>query len=407
MSAAEGKMSVAEGKMSVAEGNLPIVEATDRFTTQNYARYPVAFTHGKGCRLWDESGREYLDLFAGLAVSSLGHAHPAVVAAIREQAGKLIHASNLYYHEPGARLAQRLVEATFADRVFFCNSGAEANEAAIKMARRAAGGRYKIVAAHGSFHGRTYGALAATGQPSLQEGFGPMLEGFVHVEPGSSEAVAAVVGSDTAAVLVEPIIGEGGIVIPPAGYLQELRDICDRSGARLILDEVQTGNGRTGTLFAYEHEGIVPDIVTTAKGLGAGLPIGAVLAREDVASAFVPGSHGTTFGANPVCCAAALAVLGELTAGGVIDNAAEVGAYFLARLKDAIGGRDDVADIRGKGLMIGVEFRRETKPIVRDLLARGVIANATAGTVLRIIPPLILTRDEVDEGIAALVEVLG
>jgi len=407
MSAAEGKMSVAEGKMSVAEGNLPIVEATDRFTTQNYARYPVAFTHGKGCRLWDESGREYLDLFAGLAVSSLGHAHPAVVAAIREQAGKLIHASNLYYHEPGARLAQRLVEATFADRVFFCNSGAEANEAAIKMARRAAGGRYKIVAAHGSFHGRTYGALAATGQPSLQEGFGPMLEGFVHVEPGSSEAVAAVVGSDTAAVLVETIIGEGGIVIPPAGYLQELRDICDRSGARLILDEVQTGNGRTGTLFAYEHEGIVPDIVTTAKGLGAGLPIGAVLAREDVASAFVPGSHGTTFGANPVCCAAALAVLGELTAGGVIDNAAEVGAYFLARLKDAIGGRDDVADIRGKGLMIGVEFRRETKPIVRDLLARGVIANATAGTVLRIIPPLILTRDEVDEGIAALVEVLG
>ena len=286
-----------------------VIEATDRYTTQNYARYPVAFTHGKGCRLYDESGREYLDLFAGLAVSSLGHAHPALVDAVREQVGKLVHTSNLYYHEPGARLAQRLVELTFADRVFFCNSGAEANEAAIKMARRAAGGRYKIIAAHGSFHGRTYGALAATGQPGLQEGFGPMLEGFVHVEPGNADAVAEVIGDDTAAVIVEPIIGEGGVVVPPAGYLKDLRRICDRAGARLILDEVQTGNGRTGTLFAYEHEGVGPDIVTTAKGLGGGLPIGAVLAREDVAAAFVPGSHGTTFGANPVCCAAGLAVV--------------------------------------------------------------------------------------------------
>jgi acetylornithine/N-succinyldiaminopimelate aminotransferase len=383
-----------------------ILATTDRCTTQNYARYPVAFTHGKGCRLFDEDGREYLDLFAGLAVSSLGHAHPALVAAIREQAGLLIHTSNLFYHEPGARLAARLVELTFADRVFFCNSGAEANEAAIKMARRAGGGRYKIVSAHGSFHGRTYGALAATGQPSLQEGFGPMLEGFVHVEPCSSDAVAAVVDSQTAAVIVEPIIGEGGIVMPPAGYLAALREICDRSGARLILDEVQTGNGRTGKLFAYEHEGIVPDIVTTAKGLGGGLPIGAVLAREDVAAAFVPGSHGTTFGANPVCCAAALAVLGELTDGGVTANAARVGACFLEKLRETLGGRDDVVEVRGMGLMIGVEFRRETKPIVRDLLARGVVANATAGTVLRLIPPLILTEAEVDEAVAAIVEVL-
>lgn len=383
-----------------------IREATDRCTTGNYARFPVAFTHGRGSRLWDENGREYLDLFAGLAVSSLGHAHPALVDAVREQAGRLWHTSNLYYHEPGARLAERLVELTFADRVFFCNSGAEANEAAIKMARRAAGGRYKIVSTHGSFHGRTYGALAATGQPGLQEGFGPMLEGFVHVEPGSADAVAAAVGDDTAAVIVEPIIGEGGILIPPPGYLAALREICDRSGARLILDEVQTGNGRTGRLFAYEHEGIRPDIVTTAKGLAGGLPIGAVLAREDVASAFVPGSHGTTFGANPVCCAAALAVLGELTSGGVTENAARVGAYFLARLTEALAGREDVVEIRGRGLMIGVEFRSEAKPIVERLLERGVIANATAATVLRLIPPLILTEAEVDEGVAALVEVL-
>jgi acetylornithine/N-succinyldiaminopimelate aminotransferase len=384
-----------------------ILATTDRCTTQNYARYPVAFTHGRGSRLWDADGREYLDLFAGLAVSSLGHGHPALTAAIGEQAARLLHTSNLFYHEPGARLAERLVALTFADRVFFCNSGAEANEAAIKMARRFHGGRYGIVSAHGSFHGRTYGALAATGQNSLKEGFGPMPEGFVHVEPCSADAVAAAVGPDTAAVLVEPILGEGGIVVPPAGYLAALREICDRSGALLILDEVQTGNGRTGKLFAHEHEGIVPDIVTTAKGLGGGLPIGAVLAREHVAAAFVPGSHGTTFGANPVCCAAALAVLTELTEGGVTENAARVGAYFLAQLREALAGRDDVADIRGRGLMLGVEFRRETKPMVKDLLARGVVANATAGTVLRIIPPLVLTEAEVREGIAALKEVLA
>lgn len=400
-----GATSAVDGG-TAAETDWSIRSTTDRCTTQNYARYPIAFTHGNGCRLWDEDGREYLDLFAGLAVSSLGHAHPAMVAAIREQAGKLVHTSNLFYHEPGARLAEKLVELTFADRVFFCNSGAEANEAAIKMARRASGGRFKIVSVHGSFHGRTYGALAATGQPGLQEGFGPMLEGFVHVEPANADAVAAVVGNDTAAVIVEPIIGEGGVLVPPAGYLTALREICDRAGAKLILDEVQTGNGRTGRLFAYEHENVRPDIVTTAKGLGGGLPIGAVLAREDVAAAFVPGSHGTTFGANPVCCAAALAVLEQLTDGGLTANAAHVGDYFLARLRSALSGRDDVVEVRGQGLLIGVEFRTEAKPIVNNLLERGVIANATAGTVLRLVPPLVLSEGEVDEGIAALLEVL-
>jgi acetylornithine/N-succinyldiaminopimelate aminotransferase len=384
-----------------------IRETTDRCTTQNYARFPIAFTHGKGCRLFDEDGKEYLDLFSGLAVSSLGHAHPAVTAAVQAQVGKLVHTSNLFYHEPGARLAQKLVDLTFADRVFFCNSGAEANEGAIKMARRAAGGRFKIIATHGSFHGRTYGALSATGQPGLKEGFGPMLEGFVHVEPCSADAMAAVIGDDTAAVIVEPVIGEGGVVVPPQGYLRALRELCDRTGARLILDEVQTGNGRTGKLFAYEHEGIVPDIVTTAKGLGAGLPIGAVLAREDVAAAFVPGSHGTTFGANPVCCAAALAVMDELTTGGVTDNAARVGAYFLAELASKLAGRDDVVEVRGKGLLIGVEFKSDTKPLVKALLERGVVANSTAGTVLRLIPPLILSEAEVDEAIAILLEVLS
>ena len=400
-------MSSAPPQASTGAAASVVQSTTDRYTTQNYGRFPVTFTHGRGSRLWDENGREYLDLFSGLAVSSLGHAHPALIGAITAQAERLLHTSNLYYHEPGALLAEKLVELTFADRVFFCNSGAEANEAAIKMARRASGGRYKIVSVHGSFHGRTYGALAATGQPGLHEGFGPMLEGFIHVAPGDVAAVAAAVGHDTAAVLVEPIIGEGGVQVPPPGYLAALRVICDRTGARLILDEVQTGNGRTGKLFAYEHEGVTPDIVTTAKGLGGGLPIGAVLAREDSAAAFVPGSHGTTFGANPVCCAAALAVLHELTEGGVIANAARVGQYFIDQLRKALAGRDDVLEVRGLGLMIGVEFHRETKPLVRDLLARGVVANATAGTVMRLIPPLILTEAEADEGVAALMEVLA
>jgi acetylornithine/N-succinyldiaminopimelate aminotransferase len=384
----------------------PIIEATDRCTTKNYARFPLAFVRGKGCRLWTDDGREFLDLFAGLAVSSLGHGHPALIEAIRAQAGELLHTSNLYYHEPGARLAEKLVARTFADRVFFCNSGAEANEAAIKMARRAAGGRYKVVSVHRSFHGRTYGALAATGQTSLQEGFGPMPEGFVHVEPCSVDAVAAVVDGDTAAVLVEPIIGEGGILVPPAGYLAALREICDRHDVALILDEVQTGNGRTGRLFAHEHDGVVPDILTTAKGLAGGLPIGAVLARERYAAAFVPGSHGTTFGANPVSCAAASVVLDELE-GGVTANAARVGDYFRESLTRALAGREDVVEVRGKGLMLGVEFTREAKPLVLALLERGVITNATAGTVLRLIPPLVLTEAEVDEGVAALMEVLG
>ena len=392
-----------------ASGRSPILEKTDRCTTANYARYPIAFVSGHGCRLKGDDGREYLDLFSGLAVSSLGHGHPALVRAIQSQAQKLIHTSNLFYHEPGALLAERLVELTFADRVFFCNSGAEANEAAIKMARRASSqsGRFRIVAAHRSFHGRTYGALAATGQPELREGFGPMPEGFVHVEAGSAEAVSAAIDAQTAAVIVEPIIGEGGVLVPPAGYLRDLRRICDDSGTLLILDEVQTGNGRTGKLFAYEHEGIEPDILTTAKGLAGGLPIGAVLARQSVAASFVPGSHGTTFGANPVACAAALAVIGELVEGGVMENVTRVGRYLVERLRSTIGGREDVTEIRGRGLMIGIEFKRETKPMVRDLFDCGVITNSTAGNVLRLIPPLILSEAEVDEGVQAIAKVLG
>jgi acetylornithine/N-succinyldiaminopimelate aminotransferase len=383
-----------------------IIEATDRFTTRNYTRYPVAFVSGKGSRLVDDHGKSYLDFFSGLAVCSLGHGHPGLTEAIAEQAATLIHTSNLYYHEPGARLAQRLVERTFADRVFFCNSGTEANEAAIKMARRHDCGRHEIVSAFRSFHGRTLGALAATGQPDLQEGFGPMPGGFVHVPFDDIAAAEAAVGMHTAAVLVEPIIGEGGVIVPSPGYLRALRDICDRVGALLIFDEVQTGVGRTGTLYAYEQLDVIPDILTSAKGLAGGLPIGALLAREEAANGFVPGSHGSTFGANPVACRAALAVLDALDE-GVLANVVCAGKRLGERLCELAGKHRIVKQARGKGLMCGIELDRPARPLVERALDYGLILNATAGTVIRIIPPLVITPEEIDEGCSVIDRVLA
>lgn len=386
---------------------LSIIEATDRFTTGNYTRYPVAFVRGEGCRLIDDTGKAYLDMFSGLAVSALGHGHPGLVAAIHEQASKLLHTSNLYYHEPGARLAERLVELTFADRVFFCNSGTEANEAAIKMARRAHPERFEIVSVSGSFHGRTLGALAATGQPDLQEGFGPMPGGFIHVAHDDVGAIECAIGDMTAAVLIEPIIGEGGVRVPDDGYLAELRRLCDESGALLVLDEVQTGVGRTGTLYAYEGYGVLPDIVATAKGLAGGLPIGAVLATEAAASGFVPGAHGSTFGANPVACAAALAVLDALVDGGVLENCRRSGAHLEKALNAIAAERDDVVDVRGRGLMFGMELNRPARPVAAAALDAGVILNATAGNVIRLLPPLVISTDEIDEGMAVLANALA
>ena len=383
----------------VAEKTQPSVEITENFAVGNYARFPVAFTRGEGRYLWDEGGRRYLDFFSGLGVSCLGHGHPALLEAITEQAGKLLHTSNLYSHAPGAELARRLCELSFADRVFLCNSGTEAIEAAIKMARRADPDRHEIVTAFGSFHGRTMGALAATGQPALSEGFGPMPPGFVHVEYGDPAAVADAVNPDTAAVLVEPILGESGVVLPPPGYLAELRSICDREGVLLILDEVQTGMGRTGTLFACEGEDVKPDILATAKGLAGGLPVGAVLATEQVAAALVPGSHGSTFGGNPVASAAALAVLDSFDKEGVLKNCRETGEYLAAGLRRLFEGHPDVVEVRGRGLMLGVEFLKPTGPLVLAALELGLLVNAAAGTVLRLLPPLTLTREEADEGL--------
>ncbi len=383
------------------------IEATDRYTVPNYARFPVAFVRGDGRRLWDEDGRVYLDMLSGLGVSSLGHGHPMLVAAVREQAGVLLHTSNLYYHRPGAMLAKQLVERTFADRVFFCNSGTEANEAAIKMARRSGQGRYEIVSAFKSFHGRTIGALAATGQPELHEGFGPMPDGFVHVPYDDVQAVERVIGPRTAAVLVEPILGESGVVVPSEGYLKAVRALCDRAGALMIVDEVQTGTGRCGRFLAHEYEEVRPDICTLAKGLAGGLPIGAVLATERVAQSMVPGTHGSTFGANPVVCSAALAVIDALFEGGVLEHCRTVGDHLGRRLADIAAQRDDVVECRGRGLMRAVELSRPAKPVVERALELGLIVNATAGTVVRMLPPLTITREEIDEGIELLERALG
>ncbi len=382
------------------------IERTNRFMVGNYARFAVAFDHGEGRYLFDENGKRYLDMFSGLGVSCLGHGHPRVSEAIATQSKKLLHTSNLYYHAPAARLAEMLCERSFADRVFFCNSGTESVEAAIKLARRAGGDRFEIVAAHGSFHGRTLGALAASGQPDLQEGFGPMPAGFMHVAYGDTEAAADAAGDHTAAIMVEPIIGEGGVLVPPAGYLRALREICDRTGALLIFDEVQTGMGRTGKFYAHEHEGITPDILCSAKGLAAGLPIGAMLATESAAAAFKPGTHGTTFGANPVACAAGIAVIESFDAEGVLENCRASGEHLADALRAIAAQRADIKDVRGRGLMVGMELTGPARPIVDRALEAGVILNATAGNVVRFLPPLTITTAEIDEGLKLLEEAL-
>ncbi len=373
-------------------------ETTDTYTVANYSRFPVALSHGSGCRVWDEDGKTYLDMMAGIAVSALGHGHPRLVSAISEQAAALLHTSNLYYHEPAARLAEQLAGRSFADRVFFCNSGTEANEAAIKMARRRDPARHGIVSTHDSFHGRTMGSLAATGQGTLREGFGPLPEGFVHVAYDDTTALAEAVDETTAAVLIEPLLGEGGVVVPGEDYLAEVREISSRAGCLMILDEVQTGMGRTGSLFAYQASGMEPDILTTAKGLGGGLPIGAVLATEDAAKALVAGSHGTTFGGNPVACRAALALLEAFDEEAVLENCRRSGDHLMAALRELASGRDDVRGVRGKGLLVGMELDRPARPVVEAALAEGLLLNSTADTVLRFLPPLIISTEEIDEG---------
>jgi acetylornithine/N-succinyldiaminopimelate aminotransferase len=390
--------------------NKEIIELSDQTQVGVYARYPVAFVRGRGARLWDADGREYLDFFTGLAVNNLGHAHPRVVAAIREQSEKLLHASNVYYNEPAARLGELLTDHSFADRVFFCNSGAEANEAAIKLARKYGSenldGRYEILTTFGSFHGRTIATLSATAQEKYQAGFHPMLPGFRYVPFGDLAAMTEAVRKETLGILIEPIQGEGGVNLPPDGYLGRLRELCDERRLLLLLDEVQVGMGRTGALFAHEHEAIRPDIVSLAKALGGGVPIGAMLTTNEIARSFTPGAHGSTFGGNPLACAAGTAVMHALLEDHVLENCRAMGGRIRERLDKLRSELPMIRDVRGRGLIVGIELDRPGRPFVGAALERGLVINCTAERVIRLLPPLTIAAAEVDEGLAILEKVL-
>ncbi|WP_375485472.1 acetylornithine transaminase [uncultured Jatrophihabitans sp.] len=372
----------------------------------NYGTPPVALDHGDGVRVWDADGNAYLDFVGGIAVSALGHAHPAIVAAVTEQVGRLAHTSNLAMHEPGIRLAERLVELLgLPARVFFANSGAEANECALKLARLhgARSGRSTIVSCNSSFHGRTMGALSVTGNPAKREPFAPLPGPVTFVDYGNLDALAAAVDDTVAAVIVEPTLGEGGVVPPPTGYLAGVRSVCDVAGALMIVDEVQSGIGRTGHWFASQAEGVRPDVVTLAKGLGGGLPIGACLGVGAAGELFAPGDHGSTFGGNPVSCAAALAVLDTIAEQHLLDNAKIVGEH----LATAINALDEplVDEVRGTGLWRGVGLTRPVAAQVEaDARVRGLLVNAVRPDTIRLVPPLITTEDDVDRAVAILAD---
>ncbi len=389
---------------ALAMNNAEIIELAHRHQVDVYGCLPLALVRGHGAYLYDADGNRYLDFFCGLAVTSLGHGHPRVVRAIKEQAEKLTHVSNVFHNEPAARLSERLSARFGNGRVFFANSGAEANEAAIKLARRFGNRdgnrRFEVITTLGSFHGRTLATLSATGQEKYHQGFQPLVPGFRLVPFNDIAALERAVGPQTVAIMLEPIQGEGGVVVPDSDYVARVRELCDRSRLLLILDEIQVGMGRTGSFFAYEHSGIKPDIATLAKALGGGLPIGAMIAREEVAGAFTPGSHGSTFGGNPVACAAALAVLDAFDQEAILENATEIGAYILGRLREIAAGNDRVVEVRGRGMIIAMVLRGEAHPVVHACLGERLLVNATAGNVLRLLPPLNLTREEADAGLA-------
>jgi len=367
-----------------------------------YARLPVQFERGDGIWLWDTEGRQYLDALGGIAVCALGHAHPGVSQALAEQASRLVHTSNLYGIGLQEDLAARLCEISGMERVFFCNSGAEANEAAIKIARLYGHGRDincpAIIVMENSFHGRTMATLTATGNRKVQAGFEPLVRGFIRVPFNDLEAIRTIAAtkSDTVAVLVEPVQGEGGINVPDRNYLEAIRRICDEQGWLLMLDEIQTGIGRTGHWFAFQHENVLPDVVTVAKALGNSVPIGACLARGSAAECLQPGSHGTTFGGNPLSARAALAVLDAIESGNLVANARSVGQQLLEGFTDQLSGTAGVTDIRGSGLMIGIELDRPCGELVMRALQRGLLINVTANRVVRLLPPLITTERQAD-----------
>ncbi len=390
------------------KSNKDIAHLTGRHVAGTYGRYPIALVRGKGMHVWDASGKKYTDFVSGLAVDNLGHCPPEVVAAIRKQAGKLLHVSNLYHIEPQARLAAELTKRSFANKFFFCNSGTEANEAAIKLSRRyfhdkGQAQRYEIITMKNSFHGRTYAGLSATAQKKFHTGFKPLLPGFKHVPFNDIRAVKKALSKKTCAVLVEPVQGEGGVHVPNKSYLRELKKLCRQKKILLIFDEVQTGFGRMGKLFACENFRVTPDIMTLAKALGGGVAIGAMGATDQVMKSFVPGTHAATFGGNPLACAAALASLNRLVRKGFLKKSEATGKYFFSKLQKLALQFPVIKEVRGMGLMLAVELKKPGGDIVLDCMGKGFLINCIQQNVLRFLPPLIVSKKEID----GLIEVLS
>jgi len=389
----------------------PAIAQANEVIAKTYKRFPVVLTRGSGSTLWDENGKRYTDFVAGIAVCNLGHAHPKIVQALTEQARTLWHVSNLFYTVPQKDLAAWLTAHSFADRVFFCNSGAEANEAAIKLARKyfkeaGEGHRFRMISMEQSFHGRTMATLSATGQEKVRHGFDPLLEGFDFVPFNDVDAIRARIGPATCAVLLEPIQGEGGVCCPAPEFLKQVRALCDEAGLLLIFDEIQTGMGRTGKLFAYEHFGVTPDIMTLAKALANGLPMGAMLAKEQVASAFSPGAHASTFGGTPIVSAAALEVCRVMEAEGIVERCRRTAAYFRSKLEWLKSRHESIAEVRGLGLLLGMRLTIDGDPLVLKCMEKGFLINCVQGNILRFVPPLVITEEEIDALIGCLDAIL-
>ena len=391
--------------------NKKIIQLTERHVAATYGRYPIALVKGKGMHVWDASGNKYLDFVAGVAVDSLGHCPPAVVRAIRKQAGQLLHVSNWFHIEPQAKLAAEITRLSFGNKVFFCNSGTEATEGAIKVARRffvdqGQKNKTEIITTYKSFHGRTLGAMSATPQDKIQKGFGPLVPGFKYVPFDDIAAMKKAITSKTCAVMVEPIQGESGVNIPSKTYLKELRKLCTERDVLLILDEIQTGFGRTGHLFAYQAFGAKPDIMTLAKGLGAGVPIGALVMTNNVAKALGPGTHGSTFGGNPLVCAAALASVDIVSDKLFLRNVQNIGKYFLARLKELAKTFPVIKEVRGLGMILAIDIDGSSAEVAKHCMERGILVNSIQPGTLRFIPPLIVTQKNIDTLIRVLTQCL-
>lgn len=383
------------------------IELFDKYVIANYKRLPRVIVKGQGCYLYDADGNEILDMFPGWAVSGIGHCHPKLVEAVRKQAGELLHIDNTFYSEPQGVLAKLLSERAFGGKTFFCNSGAEANEAALKLARLyTASHKYRFITAEGSFHGRTFATVTATAQPKYHEGFLPLLPGFSYVPFNDIKALKNTFTDEVAAVMVEPIQGEGGINLATQDYLRAIRELCDENGAVMILDEVQTGIGRTGKWFAYQHSDVVPDIITMAKTLGGGVAIGAMMAKPEIAAALVPGKHASTFGGNALACSAAIAVIETIEQDNLLEHAKKLGDYAKEKLESLKAKYDIIDHIRGIGLMIGVQLTKPGSQIVDKCLEKGLRINCTHDTVLRFMPPMIATEEHIDKAVSILDEAI-